>query len=1016
MVHKAVLRLIEKIGVEKSNSLDLSWKNLTEVPSQIARLTNLTELILNSNQLSSLPDWLGELSNLTSLYLRSNRLSSLPESLGKLSNLTQLDLSDNDLSLLPNSLGKLSNLTSLQLRSNQLSSLPDSIGKLSELTKLDLRSNQISSLSDSLSQLGNLTRLDLSFNQLSSLPNSLNKLDSLTELNLSYNQLSLLPDSLGKLSNLTSLYLRSNQLSSLPDSLGQLSNLTALNLRSNQLLSLPESMGKLSKLTWLYLRFNQLSSLPDSLGELSNLTSLELRSNQLSSLPDSLGKLSKLTKFDLSSNQIFNLPSSFKNLEKLELLLLDQNPIPIPPEILRQGWGEARWASGNPRAVLDYYFATRDPDQVHNLYEVKLLIVGEGGSGKTSLANKLLDLDYTLKPDTEDISTQGIDILLWEFTGRSGNQYIVKIWDFGGQEIYHQTHQFFLTQRSFYLLVADSRKEDTDHYFWLKVVQFLSNNSPVVLVQNEKNDCACNLNFKQLRGEFENLRDTYRVNLADNRGLAQLKQSIQDELEKLNPEGIACPNEWQSVRSDLESDARNYIDYTEYQAICQKHGIIDLSKMSDLSQFLHDLGVCLHFQKDPILRQRLILKPNWGTAAVYKILNNVQVRRNWGQFSDADLDQIWKAQEYANMRHELLQLMKEFKVCYEIPRRRGEYIAPHLLSPEMPVYEWDNPSFLRLHYDYKTFMPKGILTRFIVEMHREIENVSDPNNALVWKSGVVLKSGSTRALVVEQYSQRKMMIQVSGNRPRDLMTIIHHEFEKIHDGFERLDYDTRIPCNCERCRLHDNPSDFPLKLLHRCIDQHRQTIECHESGCDVMVQSLIDGVINESDLRDFRSDREQDRPSQASQPPSPTINFSIINQNQNPQVQAMNNIEQHSQGDNVAGDKVLGNKMEIGTVQGDAVAGNKYVYSQNLAQAAQDIKVLLDQLAKEYPNEDEFFYAGQAVKTIKSNPTLRQRITNAFREGGSTAFEEAIKAVTNNPAVSILAAGIKGFATAEAKE
>jgi len=29
----------------------------------------------------------------------------------------------------------------------------------------------------------------------------------------------------------------------------------------------------------------------------------------------------------------------------------------------------------------------------------------------------------------------------------------VNIWDFGGQEIYHATHQFFLTHRSLYLLL-----------------------------------------------------------------------------------------------------------------------------------------------------------------------------------------------------------------------------------------------------------------------------------------------------------------------------------------------------------------------------------------------------------------------------------------------------------------------------------------------------------------------------------------------------------------------------------
>jgi GTPase SAR1 family protein len=44
----------------------------------------------------------------------------------------------------------------------------------------------------------------------------------------------------------------------------------------------------------------------------------------------------------------------------------------------------------------------------------------------------------------------------------NGKNFRVNIWDFGGQEIYHQTHQFFLTERSLYALVADTRTENTD--------------------------------------------------------------------------------------------------------------------------------------------------------------------------------------------------------------------------------------------------------------------------------------------------------------------------------------------------------------------------------------------------------------------------------------------------------------------------------------------------------------------------------------------------------------------------
>ena len=46
------------------------------------------------------------------------------------------------------------------------------------------------------------------------------------------------------------------------------------------------------------------------------------------------------------------------------------------------------------------------------LYEAKLLIVGEGGAGKTSLAKKIDNEKYELA-DSEK-STEGIDVIRWE--------------------------------------------------------------------------------------------------------------------------------------------------------------------------------------------------------------------------------------------------------------------------------------------------------------------------------------------------------------------------------------------------------------------------------------------------------------------------------------------------------------------------------------------------------------------------------------------------------------------------
>ena len=166
------------------------------------------------------------------------------------------------------------------------------------------------------------------------------------------------------------------------------------------------------------------------------------------------------------------------------------------------------------------YFRQLESEGTDRLFEAKLLIVGEPGAGKTTLANKILNPNYLLRED--EASTQGIDILTWDFKLNDDRTFRVNLWDFGGQEIYHATHQFFLTKRSLYALVADTRKEDTDFYYWLNVVELFSDNSPMLIILNEKQDRRRDINERQLRGQFANFKEVLSTNLADNRGLDRI--------------------------------------------------------------------------------------------------------------------------------------------------------------------------------------------------------------------------------------------------------------------------------------------------------------------------------------------------------------------------------------------------------------------------------------------------------------------------------------------------------------
>jgi small GTP-binding protein len=949
---------------------------LIQIIKQAAK-DEVTELDLSNNQISSLPPEIVQLTNLQSLNIFRNQISSLPPEIVQLTNLQFLNISFNQISSLPREIGQLTNLQSLNISRNQISSLPREIGQLTNLQSLYISGNQFSSLPREIGQLTNLQILYIFINQISSLPPEIVQLTNLQSLNIFRNQISSLPPEIVQLTNLQFLNISFNQISSLPREIGQLTNLQSLNISRNQISSLPREIGQLTNLQSLDISHNQISSLPPEIVQLTNLQSLKIAGNQISSLPREIVQLTNLQTLDLRNN-----------------------PVPIPPEIL----GPKEWYKdpGNIQEILDFYFRVQDPQETEPLYEAKLLIIGEGGAGKTSLAKKIEDEKYQLQSDEK--STEGIDVIQWKFNLDHGQEFRVNIWDFGGQEIYHQTHQFFLTSRSLYALVADDRKENTDFYYWLKVVELLSDNSPVLIIKNEKDKRQCEVNERELRGEFLNLKEFLPTNLADNRGLTEIKNNIQQYIKQLPHVGEPLPKIWVRVRFALENNPRNYISFTEYRDFCKLNNLTDSEDMKRLSQYLHDLGVCLHFQKDPILKHYVILKPEWGTTAVYKVLDNKNVVKNLGCFTQENLAEIWEDEKYKDMRDELLQLMIRFKLCYPIPGQY-QYIAPQLLDINQPEYTWNPNNNLILSYKYD-FLPKGIITRFIVEIHPWIEEQKQ-----VWRNGVIINKDQTRAEIIQNYNQKEIKIRLAGNRKKDLLTIITHELEKIHSSFERLRYQILVPCNCKKCIGSQTPHTYQLESLRKRLGAGRYEVECDQSYEMVNVRRLIDDV----NLSVQESNRELQipvSPLQNELDRDKERSYNSVNIVINNKLESENNSMSESPQYILGNGTIIGaivNKQNGGTVNVNQTNYTPEQQQKNLADAAAEIQQLLNQLSKTNPTATPQEITNTIEQEIKSNPTLKDRLIAALKAGGL----EALKTIFNHPAFTISAETIKGFIEAE---
>ena len=616
------------------------------------------------------------------------------------------------------------------------------------------------------------------------------------------------------------LDLSGNEIEVIPSEIGRLSKLSYLNLSGNCISELPEEIGLLKNLKCLNLSNNLITQLPLAITQLTNLTSLILNNNQIDNLPNELWSLPSLAFLLIRNNRLLRIDASICELKCLKFIDVAGNPLDTPPmEVVKKGISD----------IANYYRQLLDRG-LEAIYEAKLLIVGEGGAGKTTLARKLLDKDYVLQTDIG--TTYGIDISTWFFKLDDDKDFQVNIWDFGGQQIYHATHQFFLTKSSLYIVVAESRKEDANLYYWLDILSLLSHKSPVILVKNEKNDREVELDERKLRITFPNIKEIIASNFSDNRGLDEIIHSVEYHMTQLPHVKTTLPTTWKKVREILEAREENYIGVDEYIHICEENGFASKEDSLQLSRYLHDLGVCLHYQDDPYLSKTIILSPTWGTDAVYRVLDNKGVKNNKGEFSFEDLTHIWDDPMYCDKQIELLQLMMKFHLCYRLPNNDKRYIAPQLLDTSRPDYEWESTDNLYLKYVYE-FMPKGIITRFIVDMHQYIKD-----QRLVWRSGVIIERDSTRAEIIEYMERAKIEIRISGDRKSDLMSNIIFVFDTIHASYTNLKYDKYIPCKCSQCLKTDKPYFHKYQDLVK-LQQRRSDTICMESSESVKIYKMI---------------------------------------------------------------------------------------------------------------------------------------------------------------------------------
>lgn len=412
----------------------------------------------------------------------------------------------------------------------------------------------------------------------------------------------------------------------------------------------------------------------------------------------------------------------------------------------------------------------------------------------------------------------------------------LNIWDFGGQEIMHATHQFFLTKRSLYLLVLDARltQEENRVEYWLRIIQSFGSESPVLIVGNKTDQHPLDVDRTGLQKKYPNVVGILETSAATGAGIEALKAEIAKQVDTLPHVRDLLPETWFTVKSKLEELGRNknFITQDEYLNLCGANDVTDETSQHTLIGFLHDLGVVLHFQDDPRLEALGILNPQWITNGVYKILNSHELFQNQGTLTLPILNKTLNPPEYpSNKRLFIVDMMKKFELCYDIEPDKS-FLIPDLLPKDEPYTgEWDGALAFQYHYNV---LPTSIISRFIVRMNAFVHKT-------VWRSGVVLKSGGNTALVKADTEDRKIFIWVSGDAPtrREFLAVIRAEFAAIHKTIAKIEAIEKVP-------LPDAPEAPPIdyEFLLRLEREGRESLPVQAGNqiIDLIVKEVLNKI------------------------------------------------------------------------------------------------------------------------------------------------------------------------------
>ncbi|XP_041377257.1 uncharacterized protein LOC121389673 [Gigantopelta aegis] len=751
----------------------------------------ITKLDFQNNSLAALPDdFFESFPNLVELLLARNSFTSLP-SLAQCTTLVHFDVSHNRLSVL-NDLEKVKDtLTTLIITDNPFGRLPENVVKCTSLEELQADNiGLVANLADICDKLQALKKLSLNFNKIEKWPTQFPV--GLVELGLAGVPFVQLSETASGFSLLNfNTFIASNvMLSKIPEQ--ERIDLYSTGTKKDPWttmtsVSLSDLNTRLSKQkVYSQLGAGELaggkgfpSGLPASLFQCKSLQKLNLSNHAFKTLADEVRELTSLQVLDLShSYQLESISAELATLPLTELHLKDCPMLKTPPEeIIARGFS----------TIFGYLRRLRMGSVPCK--RTKLMMVGLGGAGKTSLVRALTNSSFQAFLDYDENITDGIDISEWNVPVKDSTEPITySVWDFAGQTVYYNTHQFFLSNRAVYLLLWNIRLgyEHAGLNFWLSSIACHAPLAPILVVGTH-----C------------------------------------DKVEK--------------TRLPTEELQRRFPQISNFHYVSSYSGEIFQGV-----QFLHDLGSVQFFNTD-FLRSQIVIYPQWIVDVMACVVTvHVGPIQN-GKFLHCDMAKVWK--DYPPDLHPwLLRLTEEFDLTFPLPDEAAN-IVPCLLPTTEPKYTWpavDKENGFRetkmiYVFDY---LPAGLFNRAQVRLHEF------STKSLMWKKGSLLNKNNHKALLL-QTSDTSVVVKVQGFKPENVLFLVHEVFESlVQQSYSGVHYDFSIPCMDCQAEWSEEPCMFPASKIRRAVEMKAPFLQC-DSAFHILAIPELQAIMPPDRSADF---------------------------------------------------------------------------------------------------------------------------------------------------------------------